>query len=126
MIRIQKQQIATFAAASWAAFEDDLCAHLRAFFPAACEALGDAGVRAEIRYGAARAARHGVVGERDLFLYLDLVFALGRDFDEDPELPWVREKLADPDLPDPGARLSAIIDAIVARAAAGSGGEGRG
>src|SRR5215213_1636422 len=117
MIRIQKRQLGTFAAARWASFEDDLTAHLRAFFPTACASLGDAGVRAEIRYGAARAALHGVVGERDLFLYLDLMFTLGRDFDDDPDLPWARELLADPTLPDPGARLSAIIDAVIARAA---------
>jgi hypothetical protein len=108
-------------------FEARLAAHLTEHFPEPAGELGPDGVLAAIRHGVRKARGYGIETERDLCKYLDLMFVFGRDFDDDPSLPWASRVLRAPSPPDVprGERLFALG---VAHADEGQGfhaGEGR-
>lgn len=65
-------------------------AHLREHFPETCERLGPNGLRRAVRQGLGRARSYGILAERGVVKYLNLMFLFGRDFDRDPSLPWAR------------------------------------
>ncbi len=85
-----------------------MLAHLREFFPQPCEELSDEGCREAIEHGIERSASYDIVSEADVCRYIDLMFALGRDFDRDPRWPWAKRILTDPHCPDPTQRLERI------------------
>lgn len=68
--------------------EDHAFAHLQGCFPARCRKTGERVVREAIRYGIARARRHGFTTYRSVCTYLTLMLWLGSAFDEDPLYPW--------------------------------------
>lgn len=80
-------------------FEDRMVARLAEFAPEQCAALGEDELRRVVGHGVVRAARHGLVSGGQISLYLGLMFAFGRDFDDDPALPWAREVLLSADAP---------------------------
>ena len=69
--------------------------HLKQFFPRECAALGEAGLRARVREGIARAVAHGFETEVHISQYVDLMFVFGADFDSNPALSWPRPILSD-------------------------------
>jgi hypothetical protein len=83
--------------------------HLEKLFPAACDALGEPAVRRMIRVGIRDAAAYGIIAERGVCIYVDAMFAFGRDFDR--ELPWASAILRDRRLKNPVARADALFDA---------------
>ena len=117
MITITAEQMAALNALSRKQFITRATVHLQRFFPQHCATLGPAGVHAAIDYGIDRADGYGIVGERDVALYLDLMFAFGRDFDTDPALPWAAAILTDPRIPAPKQRINRLHDAALAHTA---------
>jgi hypothetical protein len=83
LLIITGRQLDVFEEAQARGFEDRMVSHLGEFFPEQCETLGEPAVRELIRYGIERAAAYEMVGERDVCKYVDLMMALGRDFDRD-------------------------------------------
>lgn len=69
-------------------FTAKMQAHLHRCFPAECAQLGEPGVGETIRYGMDRAGSYGITTAREVCTYIDLMMALGRDFDRDEQLPW--------------------------------------
>jgi hypothetical protein len=69
-------------------FEERMHAHVNQFFPAKCQALGEAAVREWISHGIERAQTYGIVAERDVSKYIDIMFVFGRDFDAGSRYPW--------------------------------------
>jgi hypothetical protein len=69
-------------------FENRMVDHLNAFFPAQCGQLGEKEVRNWINLGIQRAGSYGIVSERDVCKYIDIMFVHGRNFDSDPRKPW--------------------------------------
>jgi hypothetical protein len=110
MLTIRDEQLRYFSQAAAADFEDRMVIHLRKFFPQHCEALQEPGIRDAIRHAIRRAASYGIVTERDVCKYTDLVFAFDRDFDVDPRLPWAARVLHDPLVTDPTARINTLFD----------------
>ncbi|WP_044238264.1 hypothetical protein [Chondromyces apiculatus] len=104
--------MAVFDQVSVDAFEDDMAAHARRFFPRHHRVLGEPTLREVARLGAARAARHGFTRKRDACLYFNLMLSLGSGFDVDVQLPWAAAALSDPEPRTPSARA----DRLVARA----------
>ena len=94
-------------------FEEWMVIHLNMFFPNQCEALGDSDVREAIQYGIEQAESYDIVTECDVCKYIDLMFALGRDFDTDPELPWALEILYDETLEDGSERIDRLCRAAI-------------
>ena len=105
---IREAQLEAFAGAVDAGLHRRLAAHLRDHFPDDCAELGEEGLGEVVEQGVERAAAHGFEVERDVALYLGLVFVLGPEFDEDPALPWARRVLEDPRLETAGARMDAL------------------
>jgi hypothetical protein len=93
MLTIRKEQEEALGRDRLRRFVIQMEQHLRQFFPARCAELGDEAVREWIHHGIERAAVYGVVAERDVCKYIDVMFTCGREFDEDPKLPWAREIL---------------------------------
>jgi hypothetical protein len=96
MLVIRREQQEAMRSALRARFEARMVAHLGRFFPMICAALGDAETLQAIRDGIERAERHGISSGPDICLYIDVMFAFGREFDEDPSLPWARAILDRP------------------------------
>ncbi|MEP7120518.1 MAG: hypothetical protein ABJE95_06405 [Byssovorax sp.] len=93
MFILQKAQYAAFQRAAVDDFAERMVTHLVETFPDESEERGEAGIRALIRLGIERAARHQLVQEYDVCLYLHVMLALGERFDDDPALSWARAAL---------------------------------
>ncbi len=100
MLHIRKEQNDELAKVLLKRFEDRMVVHLNKFFPAECETLGDEGTRQVIRQALERAAGYGIVSERDVCMYTDVMFAFGRDFDKGRKLPWAARILNDESFKD--------------------------
>jgi hypothetical protein len=105
---IRQQQMATFSQARQKTFEERMAGHLNRCFPSECEALGEQGVQDAIRYGIERAASHGIASERDVCKYIDLMFAFGRNFDRNRDLPWASSILKDETLKTATAKMERL------------------
>ncbi|MCK4857938.1 MAG: DUF4123 domain-containing protein [candidate division Zixibacteria bacterium] len=105
---IRDPQMASFTEASIKDFENRMVVHLNEFFPEQCEALGEPKTREAIRYGIKRAATYGIDTERNVCKYTDIMFAYGRDFDKNPELPWAAEVLNSSKYADQTTRIEEL------------------
>ncbi|MHC5060816.1 MAG: hypothetical protein ACYTFK_07010 [Planctomycetota bacterium] len=100
MLHIRKEQNDELAKVGLRRFEDDMVVHLRKFFADEYELLEEDGTRRAIQYALERAEEYGIVSERDVCVYTDVMFAFGRNFDSDPGFPWAVEILSDKSLKD--------------------------
>ena len=112
---IRDSQIAAFEAEMRRSFERRAAEHL-ARLPGC--AVGPEQAGPLVARGIARAAAYGIVAERDVVLFLELMARLGEDFDERPGLAWARALLASAAL-TPSARMQRVFDAAVRSAAEG-------
>lgn len=105
---IRSEQMEVMTNISFKGFENKMVKHVQRFFWAHFNILGVESVHAVIRYGHRRAQSHGFTSQRNVCLYLDLMFMLGSDFDNDPQYPWAREILQDEGLSSPVVRINAL------------------
>lgn len=112
MLTIRKEQMAVFRGPAVKAFEERMVAHLGRCFPKQCRALSEPELRETIQYGIKAAAKYGIIIERDVCRYIDLMVVLGRDFDRDPKLPWASSILNNRALKDPGYKLERLSKAF--------------
>jgi hypothetical protein len=110
MYKIRKEQVDALSRASLQEYESQVIRHLFQVFPKKCREVGEAQVREDVRCAIQRAGEYGIISERDVSLYLHLMFALGRDFDRDPKLPWAAQCLNDRSVPDPTTRIERLYD----------------
>jgi hypothetical protein len=110
MLVIRDEQMSAFASAS---LPSRLKAHVEKFLPHHCRALGPEGTEAAIAYGLERARRYALTSDADVYQYIDLMFAFGRDFDDDPALPWAREILNAPDDPRAEPKIDRLYHAAM-------------
>jgi hypothetical protein len=68
-----------------------------------------------LEQGRARAAAHGLVEGRDICLFTTLMLHLGREFDRDPNLPWVSEILHGRAWSSPAEKLFVLYAAAADR-----------
>jgi hypothetical protein len=95
MFRIRAEQVDAFRVAAVRSYEDRVAAHVERCFPQEFGDLGDLKVRRIIREGISRASNYGIVSERDVCLFIDLMVELGPNFDTDAEFPWASAILQD-------------------------------
>jgi len=105
MFKMRREQMAAFREDALRGFEDRVAAHVQRCFARRWSALQEDGVRGLIRRGVERAAAHGIVAERDVCLFIDLMLVFGAGFDR--EQAWAREILEAPAL-DPSAKTRAL------------------
>src|SRR3954464_742706 len=106
MFILRNKQIEALGLVKLRSFERRAAAHVRACFPAACDALGGDGVDFHVRHAIARGLRHRLEYQSDLLRFVNLVFALGEDFDD--VYPWAREILDDDELA-PRTKLGLLV-----------------
>lgn len=114
MLVIRETQVTVLEQAVLRTFESRLLEHLKEFFPKHCEILGEEQVRKVIRLGIERAKQYGLVSERDIHLYLGLMFMLGSYFDQDPQLPWAAKILTDENIVYPNHRADQLHNRAMA------------
>lgn len=99
MLIIRDEQLAALSEHSRRGFEDRAYEHLCKCWVRQCERFGEQAVRSFISYAIDKAGSYGVTTEKGVIRFLDTMFALGDQFDNDPELPWFLEILKDPEMP---------------------------
>ena len=110
MLVIRQEQIKTFEQAAIKRFENNLLKHVEEFFPLQCQILGETQTRQILRYGIEQAENYGFISERDVCLYVNLMFLLGSDFDKDMQLPRVSAILEDKTITDSITRIDQLYD----------------
>ena len=99
MLTIRKKQMAAFQQTMEVRFEDWMIRHLKAKYPKKAVELDNDSMRKVIHRGIGRAESHGITDEQHLVTYLELVFELGMDFEELPEMSWARQIFDNPTIP---------------------------
>jgi hypothetical protein len=105
MLVIRREQMQTLEAAQFTAW---VTQHVQRFFPESCAKLGPAATAQAVADGLARAREYGFSEPADACRFVDMVFALGPEFDRDPALPWAAELLAADDVTDPTERMDLL------------------
>jgi hypothetical protein len=113
MLTIRREQIDAFRRPAILDFENRMIEHIAKFFPKLFAELGEEKMRLTIQYGIKRAESYGIVAERDVCKYVNLMVACGRDFDRDPALPWARRVLNDPRVEAPSDRTEHLVNAAL-------------
>ncbi len=108
MLIIRDQQLQALALET---FEPWMVGHLEEFFPEDIAGLGPKTMSARIRVAVKQARQYGFVEDSQLCRYVDLTFILGPAFDQDPDLPWAAEILADRRVTDPEMRMGLLFGA---------------
>lgn len=115
MLKIRKEQKDALREREIRDFENRMWAHLRILFPAYCEPLGEVRVKRLVRLGIERAAKYGIISERGVCIYVDAMFAFGRDFDADPALGWAKDILTDRSIEGEFARSDRLMEEALNR-----------
>ena len=110
-LRIRREQFQALDQASSEEFEARVIKFMKNAFPAPCKALGDQGIRELIRYGTRTAASYGFTRENDQYQFIELIFLLGRKFDQNPNLPWVQNILNDSREKDSSIKMTRLRQA---------------
>ena len=103
---IREAQLEVFRGEAGAGFRRRVGRHLKEHFPDDCADLGEEGLREAVQHGVERAAANGLRVERDVCLYLGLMFLFGPSFDED--LSWAGQILGDERLDTAEERINAL------------------
>lgn len=103
---MRPSQVAVLATAAVDPFDARVALHLRQYFPQQCQQLGDQHLRDAIEFGIDRARSYGIELERDVCIYLDLMFTFGVEFDR--EIPWAAGILHQPG--DPSAKVQKLFE----------------
>ncbi len=98
MLLIRHEQMETLERYAAKEFEDRMVRHLKTSWTEEYEALGEAAARETVRKALKNAGNYCVESEYDVARYLNIMFALGHDFDTDDRFPWANSILASPDL----------------------------
>lgn len=113
MLRIRKEQMDTFRNAVFRRFEDDMVEHVKEFFPNHNRIAGEPIVRNVIQYGIERSQIYDFTTERNMCLYITVMFMLGSNFDTDFFFPWAPEILKDKSEADPSVNADKLADAAL-------------
>jgi hypothetical protein len=93
--------------------------HIRTALPETYDALGYEGVRESVLIAVQKAEHYGLERWPEIVRYLDVMYILGFDFDDDPYYSWAQQVLTDTDLP-PDEKMDTLtahaIDACEAAA----------
>ena len=108
MLTIRDQQLQALALET---FEPWMVRHLAEFFPEDVAGLTANEISRRIRAAVKQARQYGFVEDSQLCRYVDLTFILGPAFDQDPDLPWAAEILADRRVTDPEMRIGLLFGA---------------
>ncbi len=95
MLTIRNAQLAVLAEARFEHYVDELAGLVARHWPEEFSAMGMEGARRLAEDAVVKAERYEIRGEAEVARYLNLMLALGRDFDRDPRYPWAGAILRD-------------------------------
>jgi len=121
MLIIRDEQMEALRKGMLGNFEDRMVVHLKKFFPGQCHKLGEEEVRKAIRHGINRAKTYGIVTQRDVSKYLNIMFVFGLNFDEDPRYPWITKIIKKAPALDPSWVINDLYDNAIEKANQGKG-----
>ena len=112
MLKINDGQMSVLEDKSRNDFQERMLVHIAKFFPEHDAALDFEQKHALIDHGIERGAEYAIVSERDICIWVDLMLALGPDFDVSETYPWAATILAD-DLRLPNLRMDELHARVV-------------
>jgi hypothetical protein len=113
-MKIRPEQMDAMREAPTRAFESEMLTHLRGFAPELWRVVGREGFHRAIQLGLRRAEGYGFTNRGPVRLYLELMFALGSDFDTDPQLQWGTSLIRTSSIDDQMVRAEHLYDAATA------------
>ena len=93
-------------------FEDEMCAYFRAEYPEKYKRAGEPWVRELVQTGTEKAKRYDIYLEPDIARFIDVMFAISPNFDENEKTAWARSIL-DQRRMTPEQRLDAIHERLM-------------
>jgi hypothetical protein len=99
MLTISAAQMQALSDATHERLVDMAVNHIRTALPETYDALGYEGVHESVLIAAQKADRYGLERWPEIVRYLDVMYILGFDFDDDPGYPWAQQVLTDTDMP---------------------------
>jgi hypothetical protein len=112
MLTIRQEQTEAFRQHHLQKFEDEMVAHLAKFAPKHWQILGVPTGRRVIQLGIEQAKQYGFTNRGPVRFYLELMFMFGSYFDTDPQYPWARAVLKNPETIDQMVRADRLFDAM--------------
>jgi hypothetical protein len=117
VLTIRPTQVVALASTVRDRFVRQMCSHLQTHFPGPVACQTPAELEHTIRRCLAAAEGYGLVSERDACRYLNLAAHYGWNFDRDPDLVWMRQRLRDATSGPPSERLESLVAECVRRQA---------
>ncbi len=105
MFKVRREQMDAYREAALRDFEDRVVRHVGRCLPDRLATMGEGAVREVIRLGIQRAEGYGIVAERHVCKFIDLMLVFGVSFDEDRG--WAQEILAAKG--DPSTRMRRLF-----------------
>ena len=88
--KISDAHMQAFSAQQQKRFEDEMCAYFKAEYPDKYQRAGEPWVRELINHGIEKGRKYDILLEPDVARFLDLMFAISPNIDENEETAWVR------------------------------------
>ena len=98
MFVVRREQADILTGVAVEQMEDNIAEHLVTCWPDETRGMTDDDLLRWVRYGVERGRPYDIVTEYDVARYLDLMFFLQADFEDNTYFPWAREILEDPTL----------------------------
>ena len=95
MLEIRKEQMVVFETLFKERFRSMLTRHARDELAAETESMNDVELEELIDEAVIRGKAYGIVSERDVMLFFDLLILQGQDFDQRRKFQWMSRILAD-------------------------------
>lgn len=112
MLVIREEQMRILLESVFDRFVGQMIAHLRKFFPEHTRDKTDDIMRETVCQGVRDAEKYGITAGHDICLFTDLTVLFGSGFDEDPELPWVKETLS-AQYPNAAEKIKGLHEAAI-------------
>ena len=109
MLQLRPEQLAAFERVEMDKFIARARRNIREFWAEESEQQDDASLDQLITRSVARCRELDADGEEDILIYINHMYALGEDFENDSLFPWVSEILQDASM-DGSARMEALAE----------------
>lgn len=108
-LTIRTQQLDVLNRVTQEQFKKRLYAWVKTHWSEVCLSLPSEELRGVLSDGVERALKYRITSERDLTRFVNVMFALGFQFDTDKRYPWAREVLSMPGVPM-ATRMDQLVD----------------
>lgn len=117
MLTISKEQMESLSALTRRRYVEKTVPSLRKLFPEQTEKQSDEELRAAVEQGVDRAGKYKITGGREVTLFINFMFGIGKDFDSQAANEWMKKLLEHTDL-EQNEKMDTICKRVQARNAA--------